>query len=80
MSAVGERARKVAAAGALMHRFVQAPGVYTRAGIAECGARRSEGAEFTTWTRYVTCPGCRERIAARRAKAKATLAAIEAGS
>jgi hypothetical protein len=79
MSAVGERARKVAAAGTVLHRYVQAPGVYTRAGIAECGARRSAGAEFTTWTKYVTCPGCKAAIAKRRAKAKERLAAIEAG-
>jgi hypothetical protein len=76
---VGARAAKLAAAGVAMHQYYRTPGTFTRMGIAACGAKREEGAEFTTWSRYVTCAKCREIITARRAKARATLAAIEAG-
>lgn len=74
----GDRAKKMAAAGVPLHQYYRRPGLYTRDGFAVCGARREEGAQFSTWAKYVTCADCKRVIAERRAKAKATFAAIEA--
>lgn len=73
---IADRARKAAAAGVVLHQYYRRPGLYTRDGFAVCGARREQGAQFTTWAKYVTCAGCKAVIAKRRAKAKATFAAI----
>jgi hypothetical protein len=79
MSVIGERVKKLAAAGVPLHQYFRRPGLYTRDGFAVCGARRDQGAEFSTWSKFVSCPDCLRVIRERRAKAKATLAAIEAG-
>lgn len=76
----GVRARKVALAGGVLHAHHRRPGVYTRGGVAECGANEVDGAEFTTWSEYVTCAGCLTVIYRRRIKAKLKLAELEAGS
>jgi hypothetical protein len=75
----GDRSRKLAAAGVLVHEYQHVPGVYRRNGVAARGARWDQGAEFATWGKYVTCPECSAKIVARRAKAKARLAAITGG-
>jgi hypothetical protein len=77
MSKPGERAAKLRAAGIALHQYYRRPGLYTRDGFAVCGARREEGAQFATHSKYVSCEQCRTVIAARRAKAKA--AAITGG-
>lgn len=76
----GRRAKALAAAGVVLHGHARAPGRFMRAGIAECGARGSQGAEFTTWGKYVSCPVCRAIMMRRRAAAKARLAQIEGGA
>lgn len=48
-------------------------------GLARCGARARDGAERTTIDRNVTCPECRARVAAMRAKAKAVFAGLSSG-
>lgn len=75
MIAAGKRAAKLKAAGILIHGHARAPGCFARAGIAECGARGSQGAEFTTWSKYVSCPECKAVIVARRVAAKVRAAA-----
>ena len=69
MTKPGDRARALAAAGIPVHQHSRAPGVYMRNGTALCGARWDKGAEFTTWSKYVTCVDCKALIAKRRAKA-----------
>lgn len=76
----GRRAMAVAKAGDVIHGHARAPGQYMRSGIAECGARGSQGAEFTTWSKYVSCDRCLAVIFRRRLKAKGRLAAVEARS
>jgi hypothetical protein len=76
VSAIGERAKAAAAAGVPLHQYFRRPGLYTRDGFAVCGARRDQGAKFTTWAKYVTCADCLRVVRERRAKAKATFAAI----
>jgi len=74
----GRRAKALALAGVVIHGHARAPGVYMRTGIGECGARLADGAEFTTWAKYVSCDRCLAIIFRRRLKAKRRLAAVEA--
>jgi hypothetical protein len=65
-----ERVDKLRAAGVVLHQYYRRAGLYTRAGFAVCGARRDQGAEFSTWAKYVSCAECKAVIAGRRAAAK----------
>lgn len=70
MTVPRERYDKLKAAGVVMHQYHRTPGVYTRIGVAVCGAKRQDGAEFTVWSKYVSCAACREVITARREQAR----------
>jgi hypothetical protein len=64
----------------LLHRAVLTKGCLVNdVAIATCGARRDQGAKFTTNSRQVSCPGCRSKMNEQRAAAKARFAALGLG-
>lgn len=60
---------------AILHRLAHASGdIRTQMmGVAVCGARRENGAKFTTRAARVSCAECREKIKAARARAAEAL-------
>ena len=59
--------------GTIYHRLASAAGRFMAwgAGLAYCGASRTNGALFTPFFRLVNCEKCKAKILAKRAEAKA---------
>lgn len=64
----------------VLHRAALTKGSFSnQISIATCGARRDQGARFTTNSRQVGCPKCRAKIQEQQALAKARFAALGLG-